>query len=1167
MKKHFLLPCLLVALLGAIQSSWGQASLETFGHNRVQYQRFDWRFYEAPHFKIYYYGRAGRELARFVAEQAEQDVDAIEHNAGGLFPDKISMILYSSYDDFKQSNIGLNSDLQMQNNNPAGTVHLVGDKLVVFFDGSHKNLKKQLRQGMSQVVMEHLIFGANFREMVRNAVLLDLPQWVTDGYVDYIVDGWTAKDDNDWKNLVIQNHKVYFNDLAEESPRLAGKAFWKYVAFQYGNNKIKNLLYLIQLKGSVNKAAQMVFNQKIHQTFDSVLTFYQNRYQNEKTLFEPLDTASALIEIPIPNQQTHIGNIVVSPRGTDVAYVQWENGEYKVILEKAHKIDGKIKRERSTILYGGVKDFNAKADPDYPILAWDNTGFKLGIVYKAGKYIQIKVYNSIKASLWTYRIPKSRFDRITGFSFLQGDKEIVVTAIKNGQSDLYMLQFRGYQITQLTDDAWDEADPVYVSGGSRKGIIFLSNRPQSYVNIRPLPNELPTGKMNGYFYSLTTKSDDLLQLTRETKGAITDIIPYGQDNFAYLSDKNGVNNRYIVLFARDIHNMDSAFSVAATNYDRSIQYQNYNPASAKVADAIQYKNAYYVYFRPIKIPEINDTKEFIQLPDVGFVDGVLPPKAENKTGTTPPKTIFEAGINHAPQEQRNNGIKIESGDLFQSSFPETNQPGNSINNHVLQTDSGKIALDALPPPDSGVTKQTMPAASTTQATSSSHAGRPQMLNGKHVRYVDSTYIEMRSHRYYLSFNPDFFSLRLDNNLIFNRYQSYGQNGGQYRNPSLGGMIMARLFDKMEDYRFTGGLRVPANFSGLAYFLQFENFRRRIDWGMMFYREEYKQSYNFLTGSGGQNIIQIPGKTVSNIIQGKASYPLDEVRSIHFYVGSRQDKMIIKAQDYIGLQLPSVEDVWGMARLEYVSDNTKNQEMNIWNGLRYKLFAETMYKAYSNNDVYQLSTDTAGFKKHALIYNFGFDARYYQPIYKNFIFAMRLAGAHSAGSQQIIYFLGGEANAINSKFSTGMIPSQDKDYAFQSLATELRGYNQNARNGNTYLLGNFELRLPILTTFLHRPIQSTILKNLQAIAFLDLGNAWEGLLPTETNLKRPYSFNWPANTGTPVVNVQIPNPTDFGIAIGYGAGLRTMLWGYFIRADAAWNKQKDFHWYLSFGTDF
>ncbi|HET8572353.1 MAG TPA: hypothetical protein VFL76_00650 [Edaphocola sp.] len=1155
MKKYFLPLLLTFACAVMAREATAQASLETFGHNRVQFQRFEWKFYEAKHFKVYYYGRAGRTLARFVAEQAEHDVDAIEQNAGGIFPDKISIILYNSFDEFRQSNIGLNSDLQMQNNNPAGTVRLVGDKLVIYFSGAHEQLKQQLRQGLAQVVMEHLIFGTNFREMARNAVLLDLPSWVTDGYVDYIVDGWTSKDDNDWKNLITQDKKIYFNDLAQSNPRLAGKAFWKYIATVYGANKVKNILYLVQLKGSINKASKLALNQKIARTFDSVYTFYRDRYAAEQHLFEPLDTANALIRIPIPDDESAIRDIVVSPRGTDVAYVVWKNGEYKVILEKTHKINGKTKRERSTILYGGVRDLQSHADPDYPILAWDNTGFKLGIIYKMGNYIQIKVYNAIKATIWNYRIPKSRVDRVTGFSFLQDDQNIVISAVKNGQSDIYTLYFRGYRLTQITDDAWDDAAPVYVSGGSRKGIIFLSNRPQPYLNIQPLPNELPTRGMNAFFYSTTTKSPELLQLTRNENEHISDIVPYGQDNFAYLSDKNGVDNRYLVLFDRDRNNKDSAFAVPVTNYGRSIKYQNYNPASAKIADAIQYKDAFYVYFKNIRIPQISGPREMPGLPEISFVDDGLKPASKRRPDVkTAPGALF--GSEPAtPGAQNNEGIKLSDDDAFQSDFPVA-----ALSRKAPQPDTQAVGTaaareDGFEDLEHG------------ESISSKYAGKELTRDGRHIRYVDSTYLDMRSHRYYLSFRPDFFSIRLDNNLIFNRYQSYDQNAGQYNNPSLGGMIMARLFDKMEDYRFTGGLRIPGNFSGMAYFLQFENFRRRVDWGMTFYREQNKQSYSFLTGGGNQNIIQIPGKTISNIFQGKAAYPLNEVNSLHLYLGARQDKMILKAQDVYGLMLPDVQDVWGMARLEYISDNTREPAMNIFNGLRYKLFAESMYKAYSDNDAYQLSSDTGSFRKHSWIYNFGFDARYYQKIHKNFIFAMRLSGAHSGGTQQIIYYLGGEANAINGKFGNGMTPSADMDYAFQGLAAPLRGYNQNARNGNTFLLANFELRLPVLETFLHRPIQSTILKNLQAVAFLDIGNAWEGLLPTLDNLVRPYQFNWPANTGTPIVNVQIPNSTDYGLAYGYGVGLRTMLWGYFVKADVALNKQRDINWYLSFGFDF
>jgi hypothetical protein len=47
------------------------------------------------------------------------------------------------------------------------------------------------------------------------------------------------------------------------------------------------------------------------------------------------------------------------------------------------------------------------------------------------------------------------------------------------------------------------------------------------------------------------------------------------------------------------------------------------------------------------------------------------------------------------------------------------------------------------------------------------------------------------------------------------------------------------------------------------------------------------------------------------------------------------------------------------------------------------------------------------------------------------------------------------------------------------------------------------------------------------------------------------------------------PNSSGLALGYGAGLRTMLFGYFLRMDAAWNidgSPKPII-YLAIGTDF
>jgi hypothetical protein len=1152
-----------VVIIGVVTGTHAQTNLEVFGQNRIQYRRFDWKYYDAEHFKIYHYDKAGRDIARYVAEQAEQDVTAIERRLGGLFPERLNIIIYNCYDEFQQSNIGLNGELQLQNDNPAGTVNLVGDKLVIYFTGKHADLKRQLRQGMAQVVMERLMFGESFREMVRNAVLLNLPEWVTTGYVDYVVDGWTTDDDNDWKNAMMVNEKVHFDEIGNSNPRLAGKAFWKYIAIKYGENNVKNLLYLTQLKSSLNKALKLTINQKLRNTYDSLVTFYQGRYGFEEQIFEPLDTSSTLTRIAVPNDESRIRDIAVSPRGGDVAYVKWKFGEYQVILEKTRMVDGIAKRESSVILSGGVKNHRDHDDPDYPLIGWNNTGFKLGIIFKNRDQLRIRVYNSIKAKIETFKVPPSRFDRITGFTFMEDDDMIILSALRRGQSDIFEYRLKGGRMNQLTDDAWDDAAPVFVSGGSRKGVIFLSNRPAPFLNIKPLPNELPSGPMNAFFYNSTTKSYDLMQLSRNAKGTITQAIPYGSDHFAYLSDQNGVRNRYVVMFARNAQNQDSAYSVPMTNFSRSILYQQYNPASGKIADVIQTQHFYDVFFHKIELPAPDGDVKPKKLLPLSFVDGV----ANKSAGalSTPVNLMDKSEMN-----AKEDPFSIKTGSEFQSEF--------SRRSKLNPEDSAKVEpgpestalaemLSLKQPADSsiipGLTMKDTSADNAPRITSAS-GNTEGALNGKRIIYVDSTFIDMRSQKYYLSFRPDFFSVRADNSVVFNRYQSYDNTGGQYTNPSLAGMLMVSLVDKMEDYRFTGGLRIPLNFSGLTYFLQFENFRRRVDWGVIFLRQENKYNYSFLIDPQ-QAPFEEPGKTITNLIQGSASYPLDKVKSFRLHFGARQDKMIIKAKDPIGLALPNTEQYWAMSRAEYVYDDTRNPALNIWNGLRYKIYAEYMYKLYSNN-VYGSSSDTSFSNKRGGFYNVGIDVRFYQKIYKNFIAAIRIAGAHSGGNQKILYFLGGVDNALNAKFSNALQPSGKNDYAFQSLATNMRGYDQNARNGNTYALINAELRFPVLGTLMRRPIQSSILKNLQIVAFTDIGSAWEGILPNSESFDRYYRVGWPSATN-PTIGVAVPNYSDNGIAIGYGAGVRTMIFGYFARFDAALNLKNNFTWYISLGTDF
>jgi hypothetical protein len=527
-----------------------------------------------------------------------------------------------------------------------------------------------------------------------------------------------------------------------------------------------------------------------------------------------------------------------------------------------------------------------------------------------------------------------------------------------------------------------------------------------------------------------------------------------------------------------------------------------------VADVIQMGNHYNVFFHPVEIPGVNAVPKNLQRTQLR--ESAIRAETAPRTGA---------------MKDANGASILKRGNTFQSEF----------------SDTGAAAVNAIP----------------------SAVHRPRTVNidtdlvlNPFIR--DSTYLKLKSQPYRLSFKPDFFQARLDNTILFTQYQSAGLRGNKYSNPSIGGLLSISLTDQLENHKFTGGIRLPVNFSGMTYFLQYQNFTKRIDWGVLFLRTANFYNYNVtFRDSSGNAVFDNPelGKVSSYMLQGNAGYPLDRRRRIGLTLGLRKDVLDFKAEDTFSLSFsPRATSNWVMSRLEYVFDNSIMPVTNIREGFRWKAYGEFF------NTIGKVNENIG---KSGGFYNLGIDFRYYKRLYRNSILAVRLASAHSEGNQHILYYLGGVDGWLVPEQSTRP-SSPDQNYAFQALGTSLRGYKQGDRNGNSYALMNLELRIPILSTILNRPIQSSFLRNLQLCGFSDAGSAWNGWLPNTENVARTYNLN---SVQTPVT-LQVNTPSD-GVALGYGTGIRTTVLGYFARLDAAWNidgRTKPI-WYFALGLDF
>ncbi|MBD2700532.1 hypothetical protein IC229_07795 [Spirosoma sp. BT702] len=337
------------------------------------------------------------------------------------------------------------------------------------------------------------------------------------------------------------------------------------------------------------------------------------------------------------------------------------------------------------------------------------------------------------------------------------------------------------------------------------------------------------------------------------------------------------------------------------------------------------------------------------------------------------------------------------------------------------------------------------------------------------------------------------------------------------------------------------------------FAEYTNSTHRVDFGARFDRQTL-----FIDQPG------INQKNRYNRFAVSASYPLSvnsRFTLSPFYAMTRLIDITPpfaepdRVSDYLGL------------RGEFVFDNTKVNGMNMVVGTRLKL----RYEEYSG-----LRSASESWRRLSL------DLRHYQRIHRDIVLATRFAFSQSGGPSPKQSTLGGMENWIgygaNQRESAQSNPllvpnplrTEMYDYRnvfFLDFAAPLRGFRQGKLTGNSYMLFNAEFRLPLVRYLYRGNVTSNFLRNLQLIAFTDIGTAWSGSGP----FNRANSLNTEIIGGDKIpfraTVTNFKNP----FLIGYGAGIRTMIFGYFVKFDYGWGLEDKLVTkpiaYLTLGYDF
>ncbi|MFA8449112.1 MAG: hypothetical protein ACEPOW_00290 [Bacteroidales bacterium] len=745
-------------------------------------------------------------------------------------------------------------------------------------------------------------------------------------------------------------------------------------------------------------------------------------------------------------------------------------------------------------------------DLSYPLLSWHPMGKILAFIVEEKGLIFLHLYNPATREIEVRNM--HQFTKISQFSFNNNGTHLILAGVRNGQSDLFYFNIAANSYKQLTDDIYDDLYPVFSEHNDY--IYFSSNRPHD--SLSPLiENQRPLKNLNVFAYAFKNKHDQLINISKTKNGNCIYPKVRKDNSLFYLSDESGIRNVYLGAIDSTINHVDTivhyrytAKAYPITNLTQSVDYLDVDQRDQDMFVLSRENDMHKAY----KIDFTALPKEKVVVEETVFYRRKLEVRDLQKKK--------RSSLSHNKKRKRFY-VSRRGGD-------DKEREVGSKEFVALENSKDTTAVD---------------------------------LNIPLPSYEDllDTMSFPKKRNYYVEFFINKVTARLDYSYLNTNYQPYtggkndfffGPDGGGssssnpiYLNGGYNGFFELGISDLMEDHRLSGGVKLSPDLVNNEYIASYSNLKNRTDYKLTFHRQIYENSKT----DGIQRVY-------SHEMILQASYPFNEALSWKSSLAYRNQHGLYLAVDTYSLSMPKTTQNWGILRQELVFDGTRSLGLNLYEGSRYKLFGE----------YYQLFD-----KLNENLFVLGLDIRKYIRIHRDFIWANRLAASTSFGRNKLLYYMGGVDSWLTPKFSSKTPVDYRERWAFQTLATNMRGFKQNIRNGNNFVVFNSELRFPVLKYIMNRPLRSDLLNNFQIVGFGDIGTAWTGWDPfsKENALYTYYIHNGP-------MRIRVETDKD-PLVGGFGTGLRTRLLGYFIRTDLAWGIEnavvQDPVFYVSLSLDF
>lgn len=516
MRRWPLLAAAAIAL-GAAAPAGLAAQFFSFGQNKIQYRKLDWRILRGPHVDLYYYP-AEADLAPAALAYAEASYDTLAVQFGHDVAERIPLVVYASHTDFEQTNIlpftppeGL-----------LGATDFLKRRVSLPFRGSFAEFRHTLRHELVHVFQLDLL-GEAYLQAPRHS-RFNFPLWWTEGLAELWSSGQDARDEMVLRDLTLSGRLPPLRQLTWVTSGIVyplGGQVHRWLADVYGDWRVATMYKEQNRHDTFEAAVHAVYGRSLDQLSDEFQLAMRRRYYPSVDSLAPLTVLGrkvaemAVKPTFLPDTNGGAGQVAyVSPANGYVTIYRrgLDSGEVRTVvtagrraeMESFHPFDSKMDASRPGLLLFVTRHGDRDA-----LVVWD-----LERNETRGRY-QFPELVSLLSPQW---MPDGRSIVLSGLS-------------ESGVSDIYRVHLPEGTLEPLTADRYQDLDPTPGPGGRR--IVFASDRAAGGLE----------GAANLYLLHL-----DSARVTPLTAGRWKDEAPaWAADGRIYFtSDRDGVLNVFSV---------------------------------------------------------------------------------------------------------------------------------------------------------------------------------------------------------------------------------------------------------------------------------------------------------------------------------------------------------------------------------------------------------------------------------------------------------------------------------------------------------------------------------------------------------------------------------------------------------------------------------------------